>query len=135
MTDANTVNEGIEALVAAFKHPDYQGKRPDESWLANGDDDSTQMLRMVDGSRALLEVVDPWDNPIMYFVYRDYDTEMVYRLEDETGLNDETVRAARNPLTDTWHRFDSYQLLSAGPDGLRDTEDDIANYEIPVEEL
>ena len=32
--------------------------------------------------------------------------------------------------TGAFHRFESYQIRSAGPDGLLDTEDDLANYEI-----
>ena len=37
--DANDVNQGIEALVAALRSRDYAGKRPDERWLGNVDDD------------------------------------------------------------------------------------------------
>lgn len=131
VTDANAVNEGIEALVVAFKHPDYAGRRPDEDWLANGDEDETQTLRLVDGSRALLEVVDPWGNPFVYIASRDYDQDFIYRFE---GAADETARAVRDPLTGGWHRFESYQLRSVGPDGFLGTEDDLANYEIHSDE-
>ena len=132
ITDANTVNEGSEALVAALRATEYGGRRPEESWLGNVDDDTTQTKRFADGSRALLELVDPWDNPIIYIVHGDYDGEGVYRLTGDFGEEDVTVRAAKNPLTEGFHKFESYQLLSAGPDGLLGTEDDIANYEIAI---
>ena len=44
------------------------------------------------------------------------------------------MRARRNPLTDAWHRFDSFQLISAGSDGMLGTEDDIANFETLAED-
>ena len=134
VTDGSDLNEGIEALVVAFKHPDYPGQRPDEGWMANRDGDATQMLRLVDGSRALVEVVDPWDNPFVYIQNGDYGKEFSYELEGELGLEVVTVRARRNPLTDAWHRFDSFQLISAGSDGMLGTEDDIANFETLAED-
>jgi prepilin-type N-terminal cleavage/methylation domain-containing protein len=130
ITDANAVNEGSEALVAALRSEEWGGRRPEESWLGNVDADATQTKRFADGSRALLEFTDPWDNPIIYIVHGDYEGEALYRLSGDYGEEDVTARAARNPLTGGFHRFESYQLLSAGPDGLLGTEDDIANYEI-----
>jgi prepilin-type N-terminal cleavage/methylation domain-containing protein len=128
--DHNKVNEGIEALVVAFKSPSYTGLRPEEGWLANTDNDKDDRLKLVDGSHALLELVDPWDNPILYIANGDYGDQFPYRFNAGSGYEDFTLKAAVNPLTGAPHEFDSFQLLSAGPDGLPGTDDDIANYEI-----
>ena len=132
--DNNHVDEGSEALVAALKASDYPGLRPQESWLANGDGDQCDALKLVDGSHALLELVDPWDNPIAYIASSDYREEFSYRYGAGGASEDVTLRAAINPLTQAPHEFDGFQLLSAGPDGRPGTEDDIANYELPQED-
>lgn len=129
--DSNRVNEGIEALVAALKASDYTGLRPEEGWLANTDGDQDEHLKLMDGSHALLELVDPWDNPIVYIANGDYRDEFPYRFGAGAAAEDQTMRAAVNPLTAAPQQFDTFQLLSAGPDGLPGTDDDIANYELP----
>jgi prepilin-type N-terminal cleavage/methylation domain-containing protein len=127
----NRVNEGIEALVVALKAPDYAGRRPEEGWLGNTDGDKDERLKLVDGSKALLELLDPWDDPIVYIASGDYEQDYVYRFGSGAAAEDVTVRAAINRLTGAPHEFEGYQLRSAGPDGILDTDDDIANYEIP----
>ncbi len=132
--ESNGVNEGIESLVAALGDKRYAGRRPDERWLGNGDEDEAVQLQQYNGSQALLEVLDPWDNPFVYIPASDYEREFTYRLEDALGIEEVTLGAARSKLTGAWHQFESFQLLSAGPDGLVGTEDDIANYEIQLQE-
>jgi prepilin-type N-terminal cleavage/methylation domain-containing protein len=132
--DHNRVNEGIEALVVALKAPDYAGRRPEEGWLGNTDGDQDARLDLVDGSKALLELLDPWDEPLVYIAGSDYGEEFVYRFGAGAASEDLTVRAAVNRLTGAPHQFEGYQLRSAGPDGILDTDDDIANYEIPRED-
>ncbi|MHC5212251.1 MAG: prepilin-type N-terminal cleavage/methylation domain-containing protein [Planctomycetota bacterium] len=127
----NRINEGAEALVVALKAPDYAGRRPEEGWLGNTDGDKDERLKLADGSKALLELLDPWDDPIVYIANSDYDDDFVYRFGSGAAAEDVTVRAAINPLTGAPHEFEGYQLRSAGPDGFFDTDDDIANYEIP----
>lgn len=128
---ANEVNQGIESLVVALRDKSYSGLRPEERWLANVDEDNSAQLDSVDGSSALMELVDPWGNPYVYIVQTDYEKPGVVRLSDGRVTDDVEVRAVKNPLTGAWFRFESYQIRSAGPDGLLDTEDDLANYEIP----
>jgi prepilin-type N-terminal cleavage/methylation domain-containing protein len=132
--DANDLNEGIESLVAALNASEYGGQRPNERWLINNDDDTSQQVKLFNQSRALLELSDPWDSPFVYIVFGDYEREALYRIGAEDQFEDTGVTAARNPLTGTYHQFDKYQLLSAGPDGFLGTDDDIANYEIENEE-
>ena len=128
--DGNNVNEGIEALVVALKSPDYNGRRPEERWLGNTDDDSSKTVQMVDGSHNLLEILDPWDNPFVYIANADYDADWGYRFGDKSNSEVVSVRAAMNKLTNAYQQFDGFQLRSAGPDGIMGTDDDIANYEI-----
>lgn len=128
----NDVNQGIESLVVVMRDRGYAGLRPDERWLGNNDDDHSASLKAIDGSDALLELWDPWDNPFVYIVQSDYERGTVVRLGDGSAVEDVEARAARNPLTGAWFRFESYQIRSAGPDGLLETKDDIANYDIPL---
>jgi len=127
----NHINEGIEALVVALKAGDYAGRRPEEGWLGNTDGDKDDGLKLVDGSHALLELVDPWDNPFVYIANGDYRDEFPYRFGAGANAEDHTLRAATNPLTQAPQEFEGFQLLSAGPDGLPGTDDDLANYELP----
>ena len=127
----NEINMGVEALCAALRAKDYAGGRPNDDWLGNTDEDSSASLDSIDGTSALLELLDPWDNPIVYIVQSDYEQDFTVRLDSEGLIEDVSVRATKNPMTGAWFRFESYQLRSAGPDGLLDTDDDIANYEIP----
>jgi prepilin-type N-terminal cleavage/methylation domain-containing protein len=128
--DANAVNEGSEAAVAALRAASYGGRRPEERWLGNRDGDSSKALKSHDGSTALLELLDPWDNPVAYFASRSYDDGGTYRVGEDEATEDVTLRAAQNKATGAPWQFDSFQLLSAGPDGLFGTDDDVANYEI-----
>lgn len=131
---ANGVNAGIEACLAALRHRDYSGERPSEAWLGNTDSDTAEGLGSYDGSNALLEVVDPWDNPFSYLLADDYGKYGTYRLGDDRAFEDVDVGALRNELTGAWHMFESFQIRSAGPDGLFDTEDDLANFEIELQD-
>jgi len=132
VTDANRVNEGCEALAAALRAKSYGGRRPNEGWLVNTDDDRSPMLSSADNSNALLELCDPWDNPLVYIVHEDYAQEFTYRLTDGDFVEDYRALARTNALTGAFHNFESYQLLSAGPDGLLGTEDDLANFPLPL---
>lgn len=131
VTDANEVNEGIEALVAALFSKSHTGSRPDDDWLINVDADRADGLDLATGGSGLNELQDPWENPFVYIVNGDYDREQVYRLTDvDAGqVEDVTVRARSNALTETYYEFEGFQLVSAGPDGLWGTEDDLANFE------
>ena len=128
--DANQVNEGIEAAVAALRAPDWGGRRPEERWLSNGDQDSSKLLKSMDGSNVLLELVDPWDDPIAYIPASSYGDTFTYRLGEGESSEDVTLQAETNPKTRAPWQFDSFQLRSAGPDGLFGTDDDVANFEI-----
>ncbi|MCB9899219.1 MAG: prepilin-type N-terminal cleavage/methylation domain-containing protein [Planctomycetes bacterium] len=126
---ANKVNEGIEAFVVALGDERYAGERPTEAWLGNTDDDRSDDVHAATGGKALLEILDPWDNPFAYIASTDYDEPTTVRVGGDGVFEDVEVHALRNPLTDAYHEFESFQIRSAGPDGLFDTEDDLANFE------
>jgi len=126
----NTVNEGIEALVVGLFHKDYDGPRIDEKYLMNLDDDSADKNVTEHALAVLLEVVDAWENPLVYIRYDQYAVEHEYDFVDAETYEVETqvVTAAKSELTGGFYAKESYQLLSVGEDGVYGTEDDIASY-------
>lgn len=125
------MNEGIEALVVALKHKDYSGDGPDEAWLENRDADQGDPNVTQFANADLFEVVDAWGNPFVYIRYDDYDREQHYEFEDQStmALEDVAVKAARSEKTGSFHDARSYQLISAGGDGVFGTEDDVASWD------
>ncbi len=132
VTDGNRINEGCEALAAALRAKSYGGRPPNDAWLVNTDDDRSPMLRAADNSNALLELCDPWDNPFVYIVHGDYEREFTYRVSDGDWVEDQGAMARTSPLTGAFHNFESFQLVSAGPDGVLGTDDDLANFPLPA---
>lgn len=122
--------EGIEALVIALKHKDYAYDGPEEAWLQNMDADQGQPNVTQFAKSDLFEVVDAWDNPIVYMRYDDYERAQNYEFmnQDTMALEDVEVKAATSEKTGTFHDARSYQLRSAGKDGVLNTPDDITSY-------
>jgi len=124
-------NEGIEAFVLSLYRKDLtRNLRPaSESDLVNVDNDQADKNISVFGSAALLEFVDAWNNPIIYINWRDYSETFSYLVESpDTDREAIDVHALKNSMTGTYFNFDSYQIISVGPDGIFDTEDDLANF-------
>ena len=124
-------NEGIEAFVLSLYRKDLsRNLRPaSESDLKNLDDDQADKNISVFGNAALLEFVDAWNNPIIYINWRDYSETFSYLVENpDTEREAIDVNALKNSMTGTYYNFDSYQIISVGPDGIFDTEDDLANF-------
>ena len=86
--------------------------------------------------RDLFELVDAWGNPIAYFHHADYGRVDVYETFDPlTGERIESnVQAIVNPKLRRPYENRRFQLISAGPDGVFGTEDDIANFRIEPRE-
>jgi hypothetical protein len=128
-------NVGIESLVVALWSNKYEagGVLPDlKDKLVNTDGDhSSKQLTDFD-TRELLEIPDPWGNPIAYFEKSDYAlTNRRYTtVEVESGQAVESIPLAfKNPTTGQYYSNDGFQLISAGPDGRFGTEDDITAFE------
>jgi len=128
-------NVGVEALVVALWSKKYEagGLLEDvRDRLVNTDGDSSSKSLTDFGNRELLEIPDPWDNPVAYIERADYGVvNREYLLYDgETGeLQESTPAAFKNPRTDQYYRPQSFQLVSAGSDGKFGTEDDITTFE------
>lgn len=127
-------NTGVEALVVALWSDgwDAGGLLDDVAdRLENGDDDRSPTVLSDFETRALLEIVDAWGNPIAYLHRRDYERRdrPYLTFDPSTGEELTTYPAAfQNSATGRFYRATSYQLVSAGPDGRFDTEDDVTTF-------
>jgi prepilin-type N-terminal cleavage/methylation domain-containing protein len=128
----NDLNEGVEALLAALHSKAFTGGTSlTETVLANLDEDQTTTDYHRSGSKQLLEAVDGWGNPIAYFHYLSFRKSQEYLMDPEDGAQEypqQTVEAAVSEVTGVFANADSYQLVSAGSDGLFGTDDDVTNF-------
>lgn len=126
------VNMGAEMLVIALLPADgsYRASEAYEDALANSDQDvlKSSLTRFSDPSA--FEFADAWDNPIAYLHRRDYvqGGEYLSYSYVEDAWVEQVVTGEVNPKTGDPRRPDSFQLISAGADGVFGTEDDIGNF-------
>lgn len=129
------LNVGIECLVVALWSKKYEAgglldKVRDN--LVNTDGDrSTKQLTDFE-TRDLLEIPDPWGNPVAYIERSDYGiTNRRYQtFEVKTEQAIESVPLAfKNPTTGQYFAAQGFQLISAGPDGRFGSEDDITPFD------
>ena len=133
----NATNVGIESFVWFVNRADSQEKPfPErEEWLGNTDGDKGKPANAKLDRLERLEILDAWGNPFAYFHHRNYTKEQSYRLNEEAGDLDEVEQ----PVTawkdaSRFFNLRSFQIFSAGPDGVYGTSDDIANFPIPQED-
>lgn len=126
----NDTNVGIETIFIAVAIPEFGGVTPpelDEQGYGNTDDDDMAAVVGNLPDTIMLEFIDAWGNPLVYFSAADY--KDVKGMEDYVlGDGQETVvtaAPAKNETTGAFRRPDSFQLFSMGPDGEPGTEDDI----------
>ena len=127
----NDINEGIEACLVRLHGKDHpSGRLMSDKYLGNTDEDSTPTDYHRNGSHALMEVLDGWGNPLAYFTFKDYGSsqEILLGHADEQEVPEQVVEAAMNEETGIWANADSFQLISAGPDQIFNTEDDVTNF-------
>jgi prepilin-type N-terminal cleavage/methylation domain-containing protein len=126
----NKVNIGAELLVISLYAPGRPSPGLPDDRLGNTDGDSARKSLTSLPLAALYEIVDEWKNPIVYIHRSDYEQVFEYQTLAADGSEwTQSVRAKKNPKTDTYFNSTSFQLLSAGPDGEFGTKDDVANYE------
>lgn len=127
----NDLNEGAEALYCGLHAKSFpEGNNLREELLGNTDEDSTATaFHREAGITALLEALDAWGNPIAYFTPSSYDREQRYLMGDPANPNDpeQRVTARKSEVTGGFANADRFQLISAGPDRLFGTEDDVTN--------
>ena len=132
----NKMNLGAETLCVSLWSKDHGGTGISEDNLVNTDEDQSRKNLTTHARNELFELRDAWDNPIAYFHRRDYGREDLYwTLDPETGEQlDSTARARTNPATGNPYNPRTFQLLSAGLDGVFGTPDDIGNFRTAAEE-
>ena len=131
----NGVNVGIESLIFFVNRGNSRsGPFPEGEFPSTGntdEDKSTVRIEQLERNERL-EILDPWGNPLAYFHKRNYGQEQNYRMGAEgapEGHEEQVVMAWKdgtrylNPRT--------FQVFSAGPDGIFNTPDDIGNFETP----
>jgi prepilin-type N-terminal cleavage/methylation domain-containing protein len=130
----NQINEGVEALFAGLQNKDNpDGSILDEQWLCNTDNDvtSTAFHRIAGFKNELFEICDIWGNPFAYFHYTNYGSSQTVRMaavaEGEDA--DQVVTPWQSKKTGTFANPDSYQIISAGPDKIFGTIDDVSNFD------
>ncbi len=128
----NSVNVGGERLVVALHSIEWQSSASfGDDKLCNADGDRSRKSMTVFENQELFEFADAWQNPIAYIHSANYSDGSEYRSYDaETGEElDAEVRAHKSGKTGRFQNPRTFQLISAGPDGVFGNEDDIANYE------
>ena len=128
----NDENSGIESAVLCLNAAQYPTPFDllgvEGCKLENFDGDHTQAQLTRFGTNALFEAVDPWGTPYVYFNAQDYGRAGEFgkvTLKDHT-----TIRALpwRDSKVAISYHADTFQIISAGPDGGFNTEDDITNF-------
>ena len=127
-------NMGIEMMVISIMPADgsYRGERErydDRLINTDGDDTKRSLTRFT--SAEVFEPKDSWDNPIAYLHRRDYERggEYITFVTDEDERVEQRVTAWINTQTGDLNKPDTFQLISAGSDGIFGTEDDITNFD------
>ncbi len=134
----NGKNTGIESLVQQLHMDAQAGGTLDEheDWLANTDGDKAPKPIPQLERRELVEVLDAWGTPFIYFSGK-YGSGMTGQQTVKTKSIDgidgiELVgKPVQNPRTGGPLGAKKYQLLSAGADLQFGTEDDIVYPELP----
>jgi len=124
----NGVNSGIESLVVFLcqKRLSSDTLAGHEDWLQNTDGDQGAAEIPVLERRDLMEVVDAWGTPMVYFASIGGGYGHVQRVETPEG-DTVRVKALINPRTNRPAAKTSFQLISAGPDMVFATDDDITH--------
>lgn len=127
-------NMGIEMLVISLwpANGSFAAAPVREERLTNSDGDRTSTSLTSYTSGDCFELRDDWDNPIAYIHRRDYNKTFQYTAFDlEAGdFVDQPVKAMVSSVTGDPFNKTTFQLLSAGEDGVFGTSDDVGNFKV-----
>ncbi len=132
----NDKNTGIESVMLCLHRPNMTTSFDieDVPWpdaMDNLDQDRTRVTLTDFGrdNRNLYELLDWWGTPFAYFHHRDYDSAAVKNMGRINGLDGIVKAKPWKSPKGFWYRRNGFQLISAGPDGVFNTGDDITNFE------
>ncbi len=131
---SNSANTGAESLVLHLWSVDWGGTGLSTDRFCNTDGDASKKNiadPAVIANGNLMELGDSWGNPIAYISRSKYGDKTLYiTYDNDTGETVEAeVGAFKNSATGSYFHPRKYQLISAGEDGLFNTEDDITNFD------
>ena len=128
----DAMNPGIESFLIFVNRSRARGEFLDEKSFINTDGDSAGVSLGKLETNQKYEVKDAWGNPLAYFHFRHYDdTQQYMTASEEDGEGEiQAVQAWKN-AEGRYFRRGKFQIFSAGPDGIYDTEDDVASFPIP----
>jgi len=126
----NKTNLGGEILCLTLWAKDAESHGLSDDKFCNTDEDEATKSLTRHQNNDLFELGDPWGNPTAYFHRRDYGRPDQYQtIDNETDAwIDSTVKALINPMTGNPFNPDTFQLISAGEDGVFGTDDDLTNF-------
>ncbi len=119
------MNSQAEALVLALFDREYTGNRPKLDSVINTDDDRVARNTTIFAEPKLFEIKDAWDNPILYFESLHYGDVATVMAGYDLYYEEQTTGARKHKTTGAYLSPNGFQLVSAGEDGVFDTEDDI----------
>ena len=127
----NGINSGIESLVLCLssRHKTASYYEFQEDKLENTDADISPiplkvLVDSIFNTNALLELVDPWGNPYIYFHSRDL-TATTKQLYNIGGTETLVTPYSGESKTGLFPGYGRYQILSSGPDNEIHSEDDV----------
>ncbi len=131
---ADRVNAGIESVLVHIHGQNLGSSATFENhldWLGNTDgDDAGVIIPMLDSSKKK-ELLDGWQMPLVYFHNATYGKSQSVRAAGEGSLV-EKAKAWKNVETGQYLGPRGYQIISAGPDQLFNTDDDLTYPERPL---
>ena len=131
LDDGNETNRGIETLFIALhlKGLAIRIDLPDDA-IGNTDGDPLTSNPTQLDITGRLEILDGWGNPLAYFSAADYADPGAFskiRMGEESG-GEVAVAKPWKRKTGQFVNPRTFQVFSAGPDGIFNTEDDIGNW-------
>jgi prepilin-type N-terminal cleavage/methylation domain-containing protein len=127
---SDSINAGIESLVL-FLCWSGQDLTDLEEWFANTDgDDNGTMIPILERT-AKVEIVDAWGTPLAYFRNNNYTKVQEIALGGEAAGETVKARAFKNPNSTGFLAPRKFQIVSAGPDMIFNTDDDIVYPPLP----
>ncbi len=126
----NDTNTSIEALCVALNHPEFAkaiGDTLSGDAFGNTDEDSYNVPPKGSPTADAREIVDDWGHPLIYIEKNSYD-KGPFLVKNGDGIEVE-VHAVRRKNGEPYNKT-GFQLLSLGPNGIQDEDDEIMNFKL-----